>query len=54
MDQLSKKIGYALTKPATTAVTVKAIPSPALVAEYNRDHNTKMEEFPIDNVTSGR
>lgn len=46
-----EKIGYALTKPATTAVTVKAIPSPALVAEYNRDHNTKMEEFPIDNVT---
>ena len=47
----TEKIGYALTKPATTAVTVKAIPSPALVAEYNRDHNTKMEEFPIDNVT---
>lgn len=45
-----EEIGYALTKPATTTVTVKAIPSPILVAQYNRDHNTKMEEFPITNI----
>lgn len=45
-----EEIGYALTKPAKTAVTVKAIPSPVLVAQYNLDHNTKMEEFPISNI----
>lgn len=47
----TEEIGYALTKPATTAVTVTAIPSPALVAEYNRDNKTNMEEFPVANVT---
>lgn len=47
----NEEIGYALTKPATTAITVKAIPSPALVAEYNRDNNTEMKEFPVANVT---
>lgn len=47
----SEEIGYALTKPAATAITVKAIPSPALVAEYNRDNNTEMKEFPVANVT---
>ena len=50
-EPATEKIGYAITKPATTAVTVKAIPSPALVAEYNQNNNTKMEEFPIANVT---
>lgn len=47
----TEEIGYALTKPATTAITVTAIPSPALVAEYNRDNRTSMEEFPVANVT---
>ena len=40
-----EEIGYALTKPAKTAVTVKAIPSPVLVAQYNPDHHTKMEDI---------
>lgn len=47
----TEEIIYALTKPATTAVTVKAVPSPALVAKYNSDHNTEMKEFPAANVT---
>lgn len=50
-EAATEEIGYALTKPATTAITVKAIPSPALVAEYNLDNNTEMKEFPVANVT---
>ena len=34
---VTEEICYALTKPAITAVTVKAIPSPELVAQYNSD-----------------
>lgn len=47
----TEEIGYALTKPATTAVTVKAVPSPELVEAYNQNHATTMEEFPVSNVT---
>lgn len=46
-----EEIGYALTKPATTTVTVKAVPSPELVAKYNSDNSTEMKEFPVANVT---
>lgn len=46
-----EEIAYALTKPATTAVTVKAIPSPELVATYNENNKTEMMEFPAANVT---
>lgn len=48
-----EEICYALTKPATTAVTVKAVPSPELVAAYNDDNKTDMKEFPAANVTLG-
>lgn len=47
----TEEIGYALTKPATTTVTVKAIPSSELVAKYNSDNSTEMKEFPVANVT---
>lgn len=47
----TEEIIYALTKPATTAVTVKAVPSPELVAKYNSDNSTEMKEFPAANVT---
>lgn len=47
----TEEIGYALTKPATTTVTVKAVPSPELVAKYNSDNSTEMKEFPVANVT---
>ena len=50
---VTEEICYALTKPATTAVTVKAIPSPELVAKYNSDNETDMKEFPAANVTLG-
>lgn len=43
----TEEIGYALTKPATTAVTVKAVPSSELAAAYNQNHTTTMEEFPV-------
>ncbi|WP_270539474.1 BT_3987 domain-containing protein [Bacteroides zhangwenhongii] len=48
---VTEKIGYALTKPATTAVTVKVVPSPELVAQYNSDNKTDMKEFPVTNVS---
>ena len=48
---VTEKIGYALTKPATTAVTVKAVPSSELVTQYNSDNETDMKEFPAANVT---
>lgn len=47
----TEEIVYALTKPATTTVTVKAVPSPELVAKYNSDNSTDMKEFPVENVT---
>ena len=50
---VTEEICYALTKPAITAVTVKAIPSPELVAQYNSDNETDMKEFPVANVTLG-
>lgn len=50
---VTEEICYALTKPATTAVTVKAILSPELVAQYNSDNETDMKEFPVANVTLG-
>ncbi|TRX47374.1 DUF1735 domain-containing protein [Bacteroides sp. HF-5092] len=50
---VTEEICYALTKPATTVVTVKAIPSPELVAKYNSDNETDMKEFPAANVTLG-
>lgn len=49
----TEEIGYALTKPATTAVTVKVISSPELVTQYNSDNKTDMKEFPAANVTFG-
>lgn len=48
---VTEKIGYALTKPATTTVTVKVVPSPELVAQYNSDNKTDMKEFPVTNVS---
>jgi len=50
---VTEEICYALTKPAITAVTVKAIPSPELVAQYNSDNEADMKEFPVANVTLG-
>lgn len=50
---VTEKIGYTLTKAATTAVTVKAIPSPELVTQYNSDNKTDMKEFPAANVILG-
>lgn len=47
----TEEIVYALTKPATTTVTVKVVPSPELVAKYNSDNSTEMKEFPVTNVT---
>lgn len=47
----TEEIVYTLTKPATTTVTIKAVPSPALVAKYNSDNSTDMKEFPVENVT---
>lgn len=47
----TEKILYTLTKPATTAVTIKAVASPALVTKYNEENSTTMKEFPIGNVT---
>lgn len=47
----NEEIIYTLTKPATTPVTVKAVPSPELVAKYNSDNSAEMKEFPTENVT---
>lgn len=47
----TEEIIYTLTKPATTSVTIKAVPSPALVTKYNEENNSDMKEFPIENVT---
>lgn len=47
----TEEIIYTLTKPATTPVTIKAVPSPELVAKYNSDNSTEMKEFPAANVT---
>ena len=48
---VTEKIGYVLTKPATTAVTVKVVPSSELVVQYNSDNKTDMKEFPVTNVS---
>ena len=47
---VTEEICYALTKPAITAVTVKAIPSPELVAQYNSDNEADMKEFPVAKI----
>lgn len=47
----TEEIIYTLTKPATTSVTIKAVPSPALVTKYNEENNSDMKEFPVENVT---
>lgn len=47
----TEEIVYMLTKPATTTVTIKAVPSPALAIKYNEENNTDMKEFPVENVT---
>lgn len=47
----TEKIVYTLTKPATTAVTIKAVLSPTLVTKYNEENNTDMKEFPVGNVS---
>lgn len=47
----TEEIVYMLTKPATTTVTIKAVPSPALATKYNEENNTDMKEFPVENVT---
>lgn len=47
----TEKIVYTLTKPATTAVTIKAVASQELVKKYNEKNNTDIKEFPIGNVT---
>lgn len=46
-----EEIVYTLTKPATKAVTIKAVASPELVTKYNEENSTTMKEFPIGNVT---
>ena len=47
----TEEIVYTLTKPATTTVTIKIVPSPALATKYNKENNTDMKEFPVENVT---
>ena len=46
-------ISYALTKPATAAVTVKVVPDPTLVSEYNKKSDVTMFPFPTTNVIIG-
>lgn len=46
----TEEIVYTLTKPATTTVTIKAVPSPTLATKYNKENNTDMKEFPVENV----
>lgn len=48
-----EKISYALTKPAASAVTLKAIVDPTLVDAYNEEYNTEFATFPADNVSFG-
>lgn len=47
----TEEIVYTLTKPATTTVTINIVPSPALATKYNKENNTDMKEFPVENVT---
>lgn len=47
----TEEIVYMLTKPATTTVTIKVVPSLALATKYNKENNTDMKEFPVENVT---
>ncbi len=47
----TEEIVYMLTKPTTTTITIKAVPSPALATKYNKENNTDMKEFPVENVT---
>lgn len=48
-----EKISYALTKPAASEVTLKAIVAPTLVDAYNEEYNTEFAALPADNVTLG-
>lgn len=47
----SEQISYALTKPATNALTLKTITDETLVDAYNLEHKTKLEALPVDNVS---
>lgn len=49
-EPITEKIGYMLTKPAASAISITIEPSPELVAEYNSDNNTDMKVFPSENV----
>lgn len=44
-------ICFALTKPATADIEVKAVTNSDLVAIYNEEHNTKLEIFPPENIS---
>lgn len=46
-----EKISYALTKPATSALTLKTIVDETLVDAYNLEYKTKYEALPIANVS---
>ena len=46
-----EKISYALTKPATSVLTLKTIADETLVDTYNLEHKTKLEVLPVANVS---
>lgn len=46
-----EEVSYALTKPATSAVSLKVIADETLIDAYNLEHNTELEALPIANVS---
>ena len=50
-EESTEYINYTLTKPATGAVTLKAIASEALANAYNEKYNLETKTFPIANVS---
>lgn len=49
-EESTENISYTLTKPATSAVTLKAIADEALAEAYNEHNNLESKVFPAANV----
>lgn len=50
-EESTEYINYTLTKPATSAVTLKAIANEALANAYNEKYNLETKTFPTANVS---